>query len=76
MALAIYCPIAQNFMTWLGIKGSLYIYPYFLYVMTNKFKKYLYDNEATFSSKCETVALQVAYAWMAKLFSKWGHKCI
>jgi len=25
-----------------------------------------------FSSKCETFALQVAYAWVAELFSKWG----
>jgi len=25
-----------------------------------------------FSSKCETFALQVAYACVAKLFSKWG----
>jgi len=26
------------------------------------------------SSKCETFALQVAYAWVAELFSKWGNK--
>jgi len=25
-----------------------------------------------FSSKCETFALQVTYAWVAKVFSKWG----
>ena len=25
-----------------------------------------------FSSKCETFALQLAYAWVAELFSKWG----
>jgi len=25
-----------------------------------------------FSSKCETFALQVAYAWVAELFSQWG----
>jgi len=25
-----------------------------------------------FSSKCETFALQVAHAWVAELFSKWG----
>ena len=25
-----------------------------------------------FSSKCETFALQVAYAWVTELFSKWG----
>jgi len=25
-----------------------------------------------FSTKCETFALQVAYAWVAELFSKWG----
>jgi len=45
-----------------------------LYVTTNKdkFERYLYHNATTFSSKCETVALQVAYAWVAKLFSKWG----
>jgi len=24
-----------------------------------------------FSSKCETFALQVAYAWVTELFSKW-----
>jgi len=24
------------------------------------------------SSKCETFALHVAYAWVAELFSKWG----
>jgi len=28
-----------------------------------------------FSSKCETFALQVAYAWVAEPFSKWGDKC-
>jgi len=25
-----------------------------------------------FSSKCETIALQVTYAWVAELFSMWG----
>jgi len=29
-------------------------------------------NAAMFSSKCETFALQVAYAWVAELFSKLG----
>jgi len=28
-----------------------------------------------FSSKCEVFALQVAHAWVAELFSKWGNKC-
>jgi len=28
-------------------------------------------NAAMLSSKCETFALQVAYAWVAELFSKW-----
>jgi len=28
-----------------------------------------------FSSKCVTFALQVAYAWVAELFSMWGNKC-
>jgi len=27
-----------------------------------------------FSSQCETFALQVAYAWVAELFSKWGEQ--
>jgi len=27
-----------------------------------------------FSSKCETFTLQVAYAWLAELFSKWGRQ--
>jgi len=27
-----------------------------------------------FSSNCETFALQVAYAWVPELFSKWGNK--
>jgi len=25
-----------------------------------------------FSSKCETFAVQVAYAWVPEVFSKWG----
>jgi len=27
-----------------------------------------------FSSKCETSALQIAYAWVAELFSSWGEQ--
>ena len=27
-----------------------------------------------FLSKCETFALQIAYAWVAELFSKWGEQ--
>jgi len=34
-------------------------------------KKFITRNAATFSCKCETFAVQVAYAWMAELFSKW-----
>jgi len=29
-------------------------------------------NAPMFSSKCETIALQVTYAWVAELFSMWG----
>jgi len=32
----------------------------------------LTHNAAMFSSKRETFALQVAYAWVEELFSKWG----
>jgi len=35
-------------------------------------KKSITRNAAMFSSKCETFAVQVAYAWVAELFSKWG----
>jgi len=27
-----------------------------------------------FSSKCETFALHVAYAWVEELFSQWGEQ--
>jgi len=42
--------------------------------VTSKFKRYsTYTHNATmFSSKCETFALKVAYAWVAELFSKLG----
>jgi len=42
----------------LGIKGSLYILPYFLYVttrVTNNSKDIYTNNAAMFSSKCETL---------------------
>jgi len=35
-------------------------------------KEFITRNAAMFSSKCETFAVQVAYAWVPELFSKWG----
>jgi len=35
-------------------------------------KKFIARNAAMFLSKCETFAVQVAYTWVPKLFSKWG----
>jgi len=35
-------------------------------------KKFITRNATMFSSKCETFAVQVAYAWVLELFSKWG----
>jgi len=34
--------------------------------------KFITRNAAMFSSKCETFAVQVAYAWVPEVFSKWG----
>jgi len=35
-------------------------------------KKFITRNAAVFSTKRETFAVQVAYACVAELFSKWG----
>jgi len=34
--------------------------------------KFITRNAAKFSTKCETFAVQIAYAWVPELFSKWG----
>jgi len=66
-------------MTWLGITDSLYISPYFLYVMTrvaSKFKRYLYP-------QCSNVFTQVRNICFIRslrmgagtIFKVGGHKC-
>ena len=37
-------------------------------------KKFIARNAAMFSSKSEPFAVQVAYAWVPELFSKWGEQ--
>jgi len=37
-------------------------------------KKFIARNAAMFSSKWETFAVQVSYAWVPELFSTWGEQ--